>query len=235
MRREPSEVPQGSFVALKCNGGDKTVLFRMEGDASPEKSEPMKRIPAPRFLSSTVEGFLQLSLGLLAAGTLVCTPSSTQAQTDEWWLEEPWQDEFRVDTLEDENDGIDQGGVSLREAILASQSGNPFPPRRGARIFFSPDFAHLDDPPMIHLALGELVIDQRTIFIDASEVEGGVTISGQGLHRVLNIGSDSKVMMDSVHITGGQAGVGRHGGGVLNEGKLFARNANIFSNIAAPR
>jgi hypothetical protein len=134
-----------------------------------------------------------------------------------------------VTTQVDENDGAANGaGLSLREALSLATSP-------GHRILFSTS----QFPRRIPLTLGELAINQsQGLFIDASNINGGVTIDGgfgsvgATPSRVFNIGANATVAMQRLAITKAKApdGVtggagddgtdGADGGGIRNDGAL---------------
>ena len=81
----------------------------------------------------------------------------------------------------------------------------------------------------ITLTRGELIPPaDYSLFIDASAVPGGLTISGNNTSRVFNIPSGATVAMHSVRIVGGQ--ISGNGGGVLNAGKLMVMSSLVSGN-----
>ncbi len=127
------------------------------------------------------------------------------------------------------------GGLSLtglRATIVASTEP-------GARIAFS---SSVFPATPIEDIFGELGISAgRTLFIDASNLTGPVTISGRNTNRVFNIPATATVAMYSLKIVNGRApdGVngttgtpGDSGGGILNAGALSLFSTVIDSNRA---
>lgn len=125
----------------------------------------------------------------------------------------------------------DTGNVgSLRGRL--GQSTEP-----GARIgFFTSNFP----AQTITLALGELAIPATAngLFIDASNLTGPVTISGNNASRVFNIASGASVAMHSVRIvnglgpTGAGSIVSKSGGGIRNSGTCTLLSSTVSGNSA---
>ena len=139
---------------------------------------------------------------------------------------------FTVDTLDDEDDGIDVGGVSLRDALAAAAEGDT--------IEFANSLLSVDNGlgvGVIGLNGTELAIDTGVTVlgdIDGNGI-GDITIDAQGNSRVFNIndgGVDSsiEVTLTGLTIVGGSI-VGQ-GGGILNGETLTLENATIDSNTA---
>lgn len=129
-----------------------------------------------------------------------------------------------VTTLADENDPPGTaGGFSLREAI------------RDAELICDPvvRFAPGLSGGTIKLGGTQLLID-KDLGIDASRLPGGITVDGCGNSRVFEIATGNRVVMDSLTITGGQAGktgdTGNNGGGILNHGELSIIRSTITGN-----
>jgi predicted outer membrane repeat protein len=98
---------------------------------------------------------------------------------------------------------------------------------RGARIgFFAANFPSRS----ITLEQGQLEIPATAngLFIDASNLSGPVTVSGNDASRVFNIASGATVAMHSVRIVDGQ--ISGNGGGVLNAGKLMVMSSLVSGN-----
>lgn len=132
-----------------------------------------------------------------------------------------------VTTASDENDGIDRGGVSLREAIAEAAPGDTI------------DFSNSLADATIVLTNGELRIGQELT------VDGGdrnLTIDARGNSRVFYINDrDSaiaiSVSLSGLTITGGSAreanGVPGNGGGIYNRELLSLENSAIAGNSAS--
>lgn len=130
---------------------------------------------------------------------------------------------FTVDTLADELDGsCSDGSCSLRDALALVASGGT--------IAFAAGLAD----QTITLTQGELVLSTG-LTLDASGAPG-VTVSGNGSNRVFRIPylefPYQEVILDGLIITGGNAGPGGQGGGILNHAGLTVRNSVITGNTA---
>ncbi|MDF7797882.1 choice-of-anchor Q domain-containing protein [Pontiellaceae bacterium B1224] len=102
--------------------------------------------------------------------------------------------QFIVNTLADETDGIDFNGISLRDAIV---SNNEFPP---SLILFSPALSN----GTILLTNGQFFVED-TLTIDASSI-GGLTIDGNAANRIFEVsGSDTVVTLSTLTLTNGLA------------------------------
>ena len=145
-----------------------------------------------------------------------------------------------VNTLNDENDGIGAGGISLREAIQEVVAGDT--------IDFAPSLNNTNKT--INLTFGEIPFN-KSLIIDASMLEDGLTIDasmadqstnpGDGI-RIFNItGSGSTlVTLKNLMLTGGdvngEAGnnsVGEAGGIVYRGGdgsEAVIRDSKIVNN-----
>ncbi|MFT4638203.1 MAG: hypothetical protein ACI8T1_001522 [Verrucomicrobiales bacterium] len=125
-----------------------------------------------------------------------------------------------VTTSVDENNGIENGGVSLREAIATANGGD--------RIRFA---AFLDDQT-ISLTGTELLID-KSLIIDGSDLFAGIRISGSGSSRVLSVANGAVVTLDSLEIEGGVAATGA---GLLVDGgaTVTVLNTTIYANVSDP-
>ena len=120
---------------------------------------------------------------------------------------------------------VDGNTGALRNAINVSTAP-------GTRIVFSSAFNNSGLPPT--LLNGELDIPAgRALFIDASNIAGGVTISGNLANRVFNISTSANLAMHSLKLIDGQTG--GDGGGIRNLGTctvLFSTlsgNSSFFS------
>jgi hypothetical protein len=103
----------------------------------------------------------------------------------------------------------DSGPGSLRDVLAAAIHGET--------ISFDPTL----NGATITLSSGQLLISNLEVIIDASSLASGLSISGNNLHRVLNIaGSTSDVTLRNITIKNGRI-VNQNGGGIyLTEGSL---------------
>ena len=134
----------------------------------------------------------------------------------------------------------DGAGDTLRNAItLAGGLGTP-----GARLRFDPAVF----PSTITLNGSEIAVPAASkLFIDASNLSGPVTISGNNASRVFNIAPGAIVAMHSLRIVNGKAPDGSNGtngsngtdgtdgtdgGGILNAGSLSLISCTVTGNRA---
>ena len=112
-----------------------------------------------------------------------------------------------------------EGEGSLQEVITTAAE---IP---GARISFS-------SADTITLTTGELSIPSTAegLFIDASNISGGKTISGNDQSRVFSIPEDATVAMHSLAIVDGQTDT--DGGGILNSGVCTVISSILSGNTA---
>lgn len=121
---------------------------------------------------------------------------------------------FTVDTTTDENDGsCTDGDCSLRDAILAADSG--------ASIVFAPALSG----DAIKLDMGQLEID-RDLTVDGSDLASHVKISGAGSTRVLTVWGGATVTLQALDVIDGSAGSGG-GGGIRNLGHLTVSGCQV--------
>jgi M6 family metalloprotease-like protein len=126
-----------------------------------------------------------------------------------------------VDTLEDQDDGIEVGGVSLRDAIAAAAPGDIVsfdPGLDGGTIFL------IDEP----LSL------ERNLVIDASSLPGGMALTGEVL-RAFEVSAGRDVAMNRLAIsdiiaTAFGTGDG-NGAAVLNHGNLTLSGCIMSGNV----
>ncbi len=119
--------------------------------------------------------------------------------------------------------------AALRNAISLADPGDT--------IVFAPGLSG----NVITLTNGELTI-AKALTIDASNLPGGLTISGGDMSRVFVIDTDDAVVIDSLGITNGKAPDGAsgaegedggNGGGLLiNRGDVTLRNSTVSGNSA---
>lgn len=136
---------------------------------------------------------------------------------------------FTVNILNDENDGINVGSVSLRDAIAAANA-NP-----GKDIIeFEPSLTGT-----IALTNGELQITESVTIAGLGETL--LTIDAQENSRVFTIddgaddGADETVTISGITMTGGRADGGiltGRGGGILNSENVVLTNSIIRDNSA---
>lgn len=120
--------------------------------------------------------------------------------------------------------GLDNGGVSLREAVVLSASG--------ATVNFAPALSG----QTILLTNGQLTVT-RNLTIDASALPGGVVVDGNGLvtsSRVFEIAANTTNVFNSLTITRGRTpnspGHAVGGAGILNAGNLTLLGCTISDN-----
>ena len=135
-------------------------------------------------------------------------------------LQFPPPQPLTVTTLLDENDsGLGQGaGDSLREVIKAVAEGTV--------INFAPTLAG----GTIALGGTTLVVD-KSLVIDASALQGGITINAGGLSRVFRISSATTVALNNLTILGGNSTLG---GGINNSGVALSLTDCVLSANTSP-
>ncbi|MCB1124640.1 MAG: hypothetical protein KJT03_24015, partial [Verrucomicrobiae bacterium] len=126
-----------------------------------------------------------------------------------------------------ENDGIGEGSsTSLREAIQLAGLSNH-------RILFTGTVF----PETITLDKGQLGIpaDQPGLFIDASDIPNGVTISGNEMSRVFDIGQTASLALHNLTITLGKTSGVENGGGIFINGRgtLALNDSTVTLNQTA--
>ncbi|MEM9479850.1 MAG: PPC domain-containing protein [Verrucomicrobiota bacterium] len=128
-----------------------------------------------------------------------------------------------VNTPADENDGINFGGISLRDALAGHQV------ILGAfenGIGFEPAVFGVPNPPVIELANGPIDINGLLpVIVDSIPVlrdngDPGVVIDGLENTRIMEIDSGSDVTLQGLKFTRGLSAPGNDGGGIFNEGIL---------------
>ncbi|WFB37436.1 choice-of-anchor Q domain-containing protein [Kiritimatiellota bacterium B12222] len=124
-----------------------------------------------------------------------------------------------VTTLADENDGVNSGYVSLRDAI--SEASN------GSMIGFDPVLSG----GRIVLSHGQLTVEEH-LSIDASGLPEGIVIDADGNSRVFEFATGTSSYLDRVSVTGGDNV--NHGGGLYIDlgAQLFIRESTISENTA---
>jgi len=81
------------------------------------------------------------------------------------------------------------------------------------------------------LTLGSLDFDGGPVSVSGAGARSAV-IEATGRFRVLDVGSAATVTLSGVTITGGRAGSGGYGGGVLNTGRLWITDSIVTANRA---
>ncbi|MBI3869816.1 MAG: hypothetical protein HY299_14935 [Verrucomicrobia bacterium] len=125
----------------------------------------------------------------------------------------------------------DSGPGSLRQAILVASA------RPGADVI---TFASGLSGGLIRLTSAQFDINDVSgpVTITAAGLPGGVTISGEGAHRVFRIAAGSVVALDSLTVSNGlgTAGFlpGNGGGGAYSEGTLILNNCAFVRNTVPP-
>ena len=135
----------------------------------------------------------------------------------------PFSFASQVTTLVDEDDGnaleSNGAGASLRELVQYSSSGTVITFAAG----FSGD--------TITLAGGEIVVE-NDISIDASELEDGITISGNGASRLFTVLGGASLYLEFLNLDSGYDAGTDGGGAVLNYGTVTIQSVNLFRNEA---
>ena len=128
-------------------------------------------------------------------------------------------DTLIVDTLEDENNGIDVGGVSLRDALTTIDPDGT--------IIFADSLAS----GTITLSNGELIID-RAVTLDGGS--NNITIDAVGQSRVLNVNDGEEsiitVFISGLTVSGGNVSGVEQGGGIANSENLSLTNSTVSGN-----
>jgi hypothetical protein len=142
---------------------------------------------------------------------------------------------FVVNSLADGTPAID-GQLTLREAITAATTNGASGDAPAGET--NPDtivFASNLQGGTLTLTQGELVLDGGgdLSIIGPGAVADGITLNGNNATRVFNVSSPDAVVLSSLTITGGNAGDGTDGGGVINSGaNLTLGNARVTNNVA---
>ncbi|MEM9155165.1 MAG: choice-of-anchor Q domain-containing protein, partial [Cyanobacteria bacterium P01_F01_bin.33] len=134
---------------------------------------------------------------------------------------------FAVNTFDDENDGVSIGALSLREAVIASNT-------------------NADASDVIELGAGTFTLtipgaDEDDAATGDLDIAGNVTIQGAGadatvidandIDRVLEVLETGTLTLEGVTITGGRINSNDRGGGILNDGgTLTVSNSAISGN-----
>lgn len=129
---------------------------------------------------------------------------------------------WMVNSLEDPGDGVCLNNqCTLREAIASAQNGE--------RITFKGNLSGT-----IALTAGELLIDE-SITVESPGPDK-LTVSGQGLSRVLHIGSVNpavSVVISGLTITGGYVEPGKGGGVFVREGSRLTLIGSLVTGNSA--
>ena len=101
----------------------------------------------------------------------------------------------------------------------------------------TPDTINIQTTQPIVLTQGQLLLSKS---MTVAATAGTATISGDGLSRVFEVGTNAYVTLNALNITGGNAGAGinqpnaGYGGGIMDLGlKLTLTNCTLFGNSAA--
>ncbi len=127
-----------------------------------------------------------------------------------------------VTTTVDENNGsLNPGhgnGISLREAVTWSPAGSLI------------TFAKALNGQTCTLSLGELVVADRNLTIDASSLANGFTVDGNDASRIFRL-ANKALTLKSLTLTRSRAG---EGGGAIQQfgGQLFVQNCTLSENSA---
>jgi len=125
-----------------------------------------------------------------------------------------------VTTIDDQDNGIKNGGTSLREAISDAADGET--------ITFAPDINDgIIGNTMSLYPRGHLVIS-RNITIDASSLSKQLAIEGASSRCFLIEAAASNVILRSLSMSS-VASLNENGGAILNEGTLTLESCNIHS------
>ena len=128
--------------------------------------------------------------------------------------------EITVNTFLDENDGVDVGNVSLRDALGVS---SPAPPEL---IGFDPSL----DAGTIGLTEGELIATRR-IIIDASDLPNRITVSGNNASRVFHVTSGN-LEINGVKLSNGFTSGGGANLRIEGEASVSMKNSTLHNGIA---
>ena len=120
------------------------------------------------------------------------------------------------------------GLLSLREAITF----NNYSPTGNAPITF--DRTVFATPKTITLTGSQLELSNTSGPVSITGPRAGVTVSGGGLSRVLQVDALVTASVSGLTITGGNAGLYDSGGGVLNFGTLTLTSCTVSGNAAGP-
>ena len=111
-------------------------------------------------------------------------------------------------------------GRTLRQAISDAEDN-------GHTIRFDPSVF----PETINLDR-ELVLDSgKSLFLDASNIPGGVTLDAQNRSRAINISDGSTLALHSINIEGGNAENSEDGAGIRNSSELVLINCELRANL----
>jgi predicted outer membrane repeat protein len=127
-----------------------------------------------------------------------------------------------VNTLVDENDGINVGGISLRDAVAyaASQPGND-------RIEFASSLVD----GAIELLYGQITLDSDVEIIGLGQNK--LTIDASGASRIFQVNSSVVAAIEDLTISGGQVTGTSDGGAIHNSGYLTLKSVVITNNHSA--
>ena len=105
--------------------------------------------------------------------------------------------------------------------------------RRNGHEWIYFDGGVFDGTPATTITLAaELSVIGEALHFDATNISGGVTVSGNDVTRIMSIDVGSIVEIDTVHFTHGFTPVGENGAGIRSVGDLTVRGAIFSSNHA---
>lgn len=152
--------------------------------------------------------------------TAVRFAAGTAVTWDDLVVATEWADlNTTVTTTADEDHGNLVGNVSLREAVKYSPGGFvSFAPALSGQAI---TLTHGD---------GDMLIPSAVV-IDASNLSGGLTVSGNGTSRHFHVESGKSLTLRGLTLTAGKAS--GHGGAILNDGSLQLDRCVLKENAAS--
>ena len=111
-------------------------------------------------------------------------------------------------------------GRTLRQAISDAEDN-------GHTIRFDPSVF----PETINLDRELLLDSGKSLFLDASNIPGGVTLDAQNRSRAINISDGSTLALHSINIEGGNAKNSEDGAGIRNSSELVLINCELRANL----
>ncbi len=122
------------------------------------------------------------------------------------------------------------GTLTLRQALNLTNVPDPADSSASESITF--DSSVFGSEQTITLLAGPLVLSNESAPETITAPAEGLTISGGGTSGVFQIQAGDTATFIGLSITGGAAGNGNSGGGVLNQGTVSLSNCTISSNSA---
>ncbi|HEX7446698.1 MAG TPA: choice-of-anchor Q domain-containing protein, partial [Pirellulales bacterium] len=167
-----------------------------------------------------------INAGDNAAGNLPATDARGIARTLNGTVDIGAVESIMADTTADNDDAnYGSGQLSLREAIGLAPTGT-------AVLLSSGIAGGTIDLSAGGGGVGTTLEIGKDLAIDATELAGGLAISGGNAIEILNIDSNTTVALTGLTITGGNAGAS-DGGGIQNNGTLSLTDCTISNNTAA--